>query len=703
MKARNKCSGKVEPVPAGEETTLTKEYVVGPEKVQIPAGRWGYLPMPVQKILQEVNADCQMSKTNTMLKSNYPCLLRHGVKNESDKSSGNQSFIACIADALFFTREDEMGNTMRATIKEMKEIIISTLNMDNFITFQNGNLVTDFYREPENPLDIEEMKQLDAEKLDSKLYKKCQGIKNGLEFFYRVSLAFDSFINFLRDDEIFIDYTYLWDIVSQPHPEMFKWGINLVILEIPNEDTTSNVNIICPTNHYSSEFYNERKPTLILVGQDKYFEPIYSYKEDRSNKKQKKITTQKFFAEVDPKLPANMKNLFEKIVRPYFQNKCIPFSSMPNLYKAKRPLLLSELIVQLNEISYMPVYQIMNYHSKIIGVLARSPNNLLGFVPCYPSSSLETMEYIFMTENEIWSTYGETLFFLNSLSRDSQKKIPCLPAFKVVEDEVVVGIITETNQFIQISQPVPVSELAPDDTLPEFRSNNYMVADEEIAMSTGPDKERKEYVKKIKLETQFFQAFRNTVRIMLNEYENLKQRESIEEELKKQYILYNEKLKTIVDMLKRLVNEQVVFVDNYDFNLVNEVSTCIMNRDDPNKCASKSPFCAVTTTNRCQLLIPRLNLVNNGDNEMKYYLKMADELIRYTRIKSFVFEPQTYLSFGNVDYRLREDEMIVIQSIITQEYFDNLVPIVENKYVRHNTRDEAEPQITQTYSNVVRV
>jgi len=354
----------------------------------------------------------------------------------------------------------------------------------------------------------------------------------------------------------------------------------------------------------------------------------------------------------------------------------------------------------------------MNYHNKIIGVVAEAPlapgiestNKLVGFVPCYPSAALESMDYIFMTDDDkIWKTYEETMLFLKTLSKDSDTRIPCLPAFSIVEEEVVVGILTETNQFIQISQPLPVSELDPNNAIPEFRTSNYVVADKEIALSTGPDKERIDYIKKIKLETQFFQVFRNTIRIMLNEYENLRKREKIEDELGKMYILYNEKLKTIVDMLKDLVNEQVIFVENFDYSLVNEVSTCIMNRNDPDKCASKSPFCAVTTANRCQLLIPKFNLLTGSDNELKYYSRMADELVRYTRIKSFVFEPQSYLSFGNVDYNLRKDELIVIQSILEQDYFDNLVPVKDNVYVKYNTHDQAQPQLTQAYSNVVEI
>jgi hypothetical protein len=86
-------------------------------------------------------------------------------------------------------------------------------------------------------------------------------------------------------------------------------------------------------------------------------------------------------------------------------------------------------------------------------------------------------------------------------------------------------------------------------------------------------------------------------------------------------------------------------------------------------------------------------------NETIYYGRMADELIRYNRIKSFMFQPQSYLSFGNVGYNLKDNEIIVIQSILTQEYFETLIPSVTNKYVKYNSYDEVEPVLSQTYIN----
>jgi putative methyltransferase (TIGR04325 family) len=134
-------------------------------------------------------------------------------------------------------------------------------------------------------------------------------------------------------------------------------------------------------------------------------------------------------------------------------------------------------------------------------------------------------------------------------------------------------------------------------------------------------------------------------------------------------------------LLRQLVTNKIQFIgDKNYYKLINEVSTCIVN--DKEKCKSTPNLCVVTDNGTCNLILPERNLITNKENEPIYFGRMADELIRYNRIKSFMFQPQTYLSFGNISYNLRDNEIILIQSTLTQEYFENLVPAVTNKYVK---------------------
>ena len=670
----------VEPEKESSKKAADKEdYIKGPEKVPLGTNRWGYLPMSIQKFLHEVNADCQISKTNTNIKPFHTCLLRHGVE-----TSRNQSFIACIADAKFYGSDARIPS-----IKEMKELIIQSITLDSFVTYQNGDLISIFMDDS----GAFERAPISKKYTSSKLYAKTNGSRSGEKerlYFQNVVKAYENFIMFLKDNEVLIDYTYLWDIICKPNSKLFPQGINLVILEISNNDTTNNVEIICPTNHYSSEFYEARKQTLIVIKNGDYYEPIYSYRNEET-----KTKVAKTFSEYDPHISKTMRAIFKKLIKPLLKNTCVPMSSMPNVYKFKAPINLNTLIELLNKYNYEIENQIVNYQSKVISVVCKSPAGIKGVVPCFPSAIDPTYNYVLMTDDSMYTSYEETRSFLQRLSAESNKKIPCLPEFKVIEDEMVVGFITETNQFIQLDEPFPLSEVT--DDIKELKGNNYLIAENNTFLSKEVDKERVDYIKKIKLETNFYNVFRNTIRILLNKYENIKLRETIEDTVKNGYMIYNIKLKTIIKQLKDLVDDAIIFSDDYDYNLIGDISTCVVL--DGDKCRKNKPLCAFSTGNTCQLILPKMNLLTNADNDVYYFGKMADELIRYSRINSFIFQPQSYLSFGNLSYNLREDEIIVIQSLLNAEYFEGLIPAEINKYAKNNSYDIAEPSLSQNYEN----
>jgi len=500
-----------------------------------------------------------------------------------------------------------------------------------------------------------------------------------------------------------------------PNKYLFPNGVNLIIFQLPHDDITNNVQLLCPTNHYSSTFYEARKPSILLIKEDGYYEPIYSYLTNG-----KKLNITKEFKERDPQLSKTMRAVFKELIKPFFELICRPLESMPNIYKAKRPLLLYNLVQKLDEYEYKIKKLVMNFNNKIIGVIAEEPSTSekTGFIPCYPSALDENLkkdlDYVFMNDETLWRTYNETFNFLNKLTTRTKKRrdepaIPCKPEFKIVEDEMVVGILTNTNQFIQISEPINIDDINPDLDLPSITDKDYIVnskerpmiqSDNKIVTQNVVDVEREDYIKKIKLETSFYNVFRNTIRILLNNYENIKIREKIESEMLKEYIIYSDKLSNLNKLLRQLVSDKIHFIgDKNYYKLINEVSTCIVKDED--KCKDTPNLCVVTENGKCNLILPERNLITNKENEPIYFGRMADELIRYNRIKSFMLQPQTYLSFGNIGYNLRDNEMILIQSTLTQEYFENLIPAVINKYVKYNSYDETQPIITQLYDNKI--
>ena len=110
-----------------------------------------------------------------------------------------------------------------------------------------------------------------------------------------------------------------------------------------------------------------------------------------------------------------------------------------------------------------------------------------------------------------------------------------------------------------ISEPKP-DFLSTDQLIP-IRNTNYLMSDIDILTNKEEDEERLTTVRLIKLETLFYNAFRNTIRILLNKYENLKFRETIEKLTQDIFILYHDKYKTILKILKSIGKDKIIFTD----------------------------------------------------------------------------------------------------------------------------------------------
>jgi len=141
-----------------------------------------------------------------------------------------------------------------------------------FISLQNGSLITNFKNKKINyDTKIEDVYK------NTKIYKVVDlNDKNQKNYLIQVISAYENFINYLKNDNIVIDYTYLWDLICLPNKNLFKDGLNLIILEMNENDITNNINLICPTNHYSSELFDINRNTAILIKNGNYYEPIYA-------------------------------------------------------------------------------------------------------------------------------------------------------------------------------------------------------------------------------------------------------------------------------------------------------------------------------------------------------------------------------------------------------------------------------------------
>ena len=196
------------------------------------------------------------------------------------------------------------------------------------------------------------------------------------------------------------------------------------------------------------------------------------------------------------------------------------------------------------------------------------------------------------------------------------------------------------------------------------------------------------------------------VRILLNQYIGQHTRSDIEDIIYKDDISYWHKLASIIEHLKALMTPHLEFVDygrmGRDVLSISKISLCLnMNK----KTCAADTACLSEEGGNCKLLIPGKNLLSKNDNEDIYYGRMADELIRYGNIRSFVFEPKKFIAFQDIGYNLKDNEILLLESIILNDeenFFKNLIPIEKNKYVKHpQTFYSAQPIDTIHYSNTI--
>ena len=264
---------------------------------------------------------------------------------------------------------------------------------------------------------------------------------------------------------------------------------------------------------------------------------------------------------------------------------------------------------------------VVNYDNKTIGLII-SNEGREGFIPCFPSEMILEYDIISMDDlSDYTMTFEETIDFLQNIKKKSNNKLLCMPVVKIKDNGLIVGILTETNQFIELKEPEQDSDMSLKYSIDD---ENYYDVDKVVQNSDKIDNERKEYIKKIELETKMYNAFRNKLKKLLSSFDNIAIRDEIENISNSKYLIYHLQLEKLITLLKRIMNNHVEFV---------------------NVTPNKISLIEENINSKGELLITKQNLMSKLDNETNYYSKLADELIRYNRIKLFMFEPKNVFKF----------------------------------------------------------
>ena len=694
------CVKKDDPAEA-EEVLITDVNNIVDENTRLKNTQLGYVPDHIRNLFGVHKYDRKTTELS-LLKPNKPYLLRVGVEGNEP-----QSFLACISRAL----------ALRGGIRELKSKIVEAIDIDRFIRCQNGNLVSDFQDSIEdiNKHDVQFNNKIEMYKT-STIYQKVN-MKDLAEklYFKQVVSALLNFTRFLNNETNPIDYTYLWDILCVPNNKLFKNGINLIILV--SNPVKNTVQLMCPTNHYSSEFYDPIKETLFLLRVDEddndepsngMYNPIGLYRKNNNNgdEPQEEDKVRILLSEAKDAL---IMPILKNLIKPHIK-ECRAHESLPEMTPLA-PMFLSILVKEIQKYDYQVTQQVLGYNNKVVGILVQSREGATGFVPCFPSGLLfnTKLDFVFISHQSVWQPYSATVDFLTEVSNKSSRRIPCRPEFRVIQmSKIVVGILTESKQFVQISLSLNIEEattgnlknMFTDAEYVEISDNKMGSTEKSLFITDTKDLERENYISRVKSEDNFYITFKNTVRILLNNYENQKLKKEVYAILSQNDMIYQDKLIKVEKIIRQLVGKKVQFTGNDSYyKLIKTVSACIGNNKD--ECSSN--LCGFTDGD-CNLIVPRNNLISpQKKNENIYFRRLTDELIRNARIRAYLFRRQTAEGLGSLTYIINEDEVILTESTI-HSYMTNLKPPAADNPANFNSFDEAIPSKSSLpYSNTINV
>ena len=76
-------------------------------------------------------------------------------------------------------------------------------------------------------------------------------------------------------------------------------------------------------------------------------------------------------------------------------------------------------------------------------------------------------------------------------------------------------------------------------------------------------------------------------------------------------------------------------------------------------------------------------------NEKIYYKKLADEILRYNKIREYVLKNDTFMNYESVDYKINDNEIVILSTMLYQMYNDeddeNLSKHLKNYSIYDNT------------------
>ena len=516
-------------------------YQLDGTKFPLPKNRFGNLPLPIEEFL---GLSHQSNETGRRL-------YRAGIENNDKKS-----FLIALAYIMDPTTKDPIGFVIN--------VIKEKVTLDNILNFHNGSIPLIFYDKKSVPKDDKKYRKL-------KIYAKYK--KKGLrEELSKLINGYEHFMKYLEDDNEYIDYFYLWDIVSSGilFSDKKNSHINLIILRNNEDDITQNVSIVCPSSSHSNFRYSEANDTIFIYQKHDMFEPVVMPKEmlDKQRQHDGILTREKIKQDLGSYtwiiLESIMLNISDKCSLTQ-QNKKHQYEYEDNI--SFKNVIDNNVIKD----KYNIHKQILNFDNKVVAILVSDKSNESDqyYVPIAPSPRDDNYEFVFI-DDSYWRDYESTKKFLLDFYNDSDKQVKCEPVLKIIENSLVVGLLTSSNQFVKIDPPREIKDVQ--DNIKEYDEYSHFDVDKTLTQHGKVDSEREKLTKSLIVETELYNTYVNTIKHLLSK--DLKQKMKIREILKNEN--FEEAYPQLQIIIDEITSENFTFVYNDDemFLTLNNINLC---------------------------------------------------------------------------------------------------------------------------------
>ena len=338
----------------------TEKYIKADTYFPLEVGRYGLLTKKLHSFLGKPHAGSRHNGTGLMTEKTET-YLRKGIAH------GNQSFINCIVTTLDNPKIKSANDFIKLVKKKIDIFTFLTLengkilqlfidhqkspyNNDDFTTFRSWFMANKAYIQHFNLLRLQ--KELDAHTVFSTAIRYYKDVLREFIIYY----SFQNFVEYVTNNKHEKDHRILLDLINISTEWLNVREYNYIVINI--DVMTGDVHIDCPMNRDTHQFVNKFRPFVVLIKQNKYYEPMYYVKNLPSDQ-----------LETEFKFPAGKTGKHDKmheLIMFYFNN-CSNY-----IHKDQ-----DNIALFLESHGYKPKYYVIDYDFRMCGLLLQ--NNL--FVP----------------------------------------------------------------------------------------------------------------------------------------------------------------------------------------------------------------------------------------------------------------------------------------------------------------------------------